>query len=150
MHGDCGMKADDAQQQPQPAPQGSVGTGGLNGPPDPQAGQQPGLSPASAGPSNSSQRSLESLPVPDANSQTSPTASEAHPGGFGEVLDATDDEGELASPAEQTRQQHEWNIAADQALRSAKACGHEPGASPDRCTRTGKSIQDWRAILRTS
>ena len=41
------------------------------------------------------------------------------PGGFGEVWDATDEHGEPASPAEKRRQEHEWGIAAEQALRSA-------------------------------
>jgi hypothetical protein len=50
----------------------------------------------------------------------------ARPGGFGEVLDAIDEQGQPASPAEKSRQEHEWSIAAEQALRSAKMCGQEP------------------------
>src|SRR5262245_9031061 len=50
----------------------------------------------------------------------------SRPGGFGEVQDATEENGDSASEAEKSRQQHEWSIAADQAMRSAKACGHEP------------------------
>lgn len=140
--------SNDAPQQPQPAPQPSAGTGGMGNPPDSQAGQQPGLSPPSPDPSNSSQSPAESLAVPDANSQESLTGSEPRPGGFGEVLDAIDDEGESASPAEQTRQQHEWSIAADQALRSAKTCGHEPRSVVRPLRESRESKQDWRAILR--
>jgi hypothetical protein len=40
-------------------------------------------------------------------------------GGFGEVWDATDEQGHPASPAEKRRQEHEWSIASEQALRSA-------------------------------
>lgn len=70
------------------------------------------------------------------------------PGGFGEVLDAVDDQGNAASPAEQSRQQHEWSIAADQAIRSAKACGREPGKVERPLRESRESEQDWRAILR--
>src|ERR1700741_2673569 len=50
---------------------------------------------------------------------------DSRPGRFGEVLDATDNEGNSLSPAEKSRQQQEWSIAAEQAIRSAKSCGHE-------------------------
>jgi predicted metal-dependent peptidase len=70
------------------------------------------------------------------------------PGGFGEVLDATDEHGQTASPAEQRRQEHEWSIAAEQALRSAKACGHDPVGVERPLTESRQSQQDWRAILR--
>ena len=49
------------------------------------------------------------------------------PGGFGEVLDAEGHDGKAAGQAEISRQEQEWSIAADQAVRSAKACGHIPG-----------------------
>jgi predicted metal-dependent peptidase len=69
-------------------------------------------------------------------------------GGFGEVLDATDEDGNPASPAEKSRQEHECTIAADQAMRSAKMCGQEPSnvARPLKENREAK--RDWRAILR--
>jgi predicted metal-dependent peptidase len=73
---------------------------------------------------------------------------ENRPGGFGEVLDATDEEGNPASPAEKSRQEHEWAIAADQALRSAKMCGREPGNVARPLQESRQSRQDWRAILR--
>jgi predicted metal-dependent peptidase len=69
-------------------------------------------------------------------------------GGFGEVWDATDDQGHPASPAEKRRQEHEWSIAAEQALRSAKACGHEPAGVDRPLSESRQSRQDWRAILR--
>lgn len=70
------------------------------------------------------------------------------PGGFGEVWDATDDGGSPASPAEVRRQQHEWAIAAEQALCVAKSCGSEPGGVERSLTESRESDQDWRAILR--
>jgi predicted metal-dependent peptidase len=69
-------------------------------------------------------------------------------GGFGEVWDATDDQGHPASAAEKRRQEHEWSIAAEQALRSAKACGHEPVGVDRPLSESRESRQDWRAILR--
>ena len=69
-------------------------------------------------------------------------------GGFGEVVDAADEQGQTASPAEKRRQEHEWGIAAEQALRSAKACGNEPGGIERPVCESRQSQQDWRAILR--
>jgi predicted metal-dependent peptidase len=69
-------------------------------------------------------------------------------GGFGEVWDATDEHGQTASPAEKRRQEHEWGIAAEQALRSAKAWGDEPAGIERPLIESRKSEQDWRAILR--
>ena len=70
------------------------------------------------------------------------------PGGFGEVWDATDEHGQTASPAEMRRQEHEWGIAAEQALRSAKAWGHEPAGVERPLSESRQSQRDWRAILR--
>jgi len=70
------------------------------------------------------------------------------PGAFGEVVDATDEHGQTASPAEQRRQEHEWGIAAEQAIRSAKFCGHDPLAVDRPLSESRQSQQDWRAILR--
>jgi predicted metal-dependent peptidase len=70
------------------------------------------------------------------------------PGGFGEVWDATDEHGQTASPAEKRRQEHEWGIAAEQAVRSAKAWGHEPAGIKRPLSDSRQSQQDWRAILR--
>jgi len=98
-------------------------------------------------------------PKPDSSQQSAstqggPTTGEAggsastRPGGFGEVWDATDEHGDTASPAEKRRQEHEWSIAAEQALRSAKACGHEPASVDRPLSESRESQQDWRAILR--
>ncbi len=64
------------------------------------------------------------------------------------MLDASDEHGQPASPAEQRRQEHEWGIAAEQALRSAKACGHDPLGVGRPLTEGRQSQQDWRAIMR--
>jgi len=72
----------------------------------------------------------------------------ARPGGFGEVLDAIDEQGQPASPAEKSRQEHDWRIAAEQALRSAKMCGQEPAGAERPLSESRQSRQDWRAILR--
>jgi predicted metal-dependent peptidase len=70
------------------------------------------------------------------------------PGGFGEVWDATDDQGSRASQVENSRQQQEWNIAAEQAMRSANSCGREPANLARPISENRQSTQDWRAILR--
>jgi predicted metal-dependent peptidase len=72
----------------------------------------------------------------------------ARPGGFGEVWDATDEQGHAASLAETRRQQHEWAIATEQALRAAKSCGCEPAGLERPLSESRQSQQDWRAILR--
>jgi predicted metal-dependent peptidase len=100
-------------------------------------------------------------PDPKANSPTQSVSKQAGPtkgkapdprstqsGGFGEVWDATDEQGHPASPAEKRRQEHEWSIAAEQALRSAKACGQEPAGVDRPLSENRQSRQDWRAILR--
>ena len=75
-------------------------------------------------------------------------APDSRPGHFGEVLDATDNEGMPASPAEKSRQQQEWSIAAEQAICSAKSCGHEAANLERPLRESRESRQDWRAILR--
>jgi predicted metal-dependent peptidase len=72
----------------------------------------------------------------------------ARPGGFGEVLDAQGQDGGPASQAERSRQEHEWSIAAEQALRSAKACGRLPAGVERPLERARESRQDWRSVLR--
>jgi predicted metal-dependent peptidase len=70
------------------------------------------------------------------------------PGGFGEVWDVTDEQGRPESQAENSRQQQEWNIAAEQAMRSAKSCGREPANLARPLRENRKPKQDWRALLR--
>jgi len=70
------------------------------------------------------------------------------PGGFGEVIDALGEDDRPASEAERSRQQQEWSIAADQAIRSAKACGHVPNNIDRPLAESRQSKQDWRSVLR--
>ena len=110
---------------PSPSPSGSTGSG------SPTHGSSP-TSPRQDGPEGKG-----------ADETSSPQS-----GGFGEVLDAIDEDGPPASEAENRRQQHEWTIAAEQALRSAKTCGHEPVAVERNLQESRESKQDWRSTLR--
>ena len=73
---------------------------------------------------------------------------DSRPGRFGEVLDANDNEGNPLWPAEKSRRQQEWSIAAEQAICSAKSCGHEASSLERPLRESRESTQDWRAILR--
>jgi predicted metal-dependent peptidase len=70
------------------------------------------------------------------------------PGAIGEVTDAVDENGAAPSQAEKARQEREWAIASEQALRSARACGHEPSGVERAIERERQSEVDWRAVLR--
>jgi predicted metal-dependent peptidase len=146
LQNDGNASGGECQSPPQACPGGS----GTNPPPSLPTHNGGGIPdqhsqamPSSAETSQGSQK--DSVPG-SSNKDTSLTP--ARPGGFGEVLDACDDSGEPASEAEIVRQQHEWNIAADQALRSSKACGHEPADVDRPLKESRESKQDWRAILR--
>jgi predicted metal-dependent peptidase len=103
----------------------------------------PSQQPSDSGPQD------QADPQQGGNPQTSQRGTPSpRPGGFGDVLDATEDDGQPASEAEKSRQQHEWNIAADQAIRSAKACGHEPANVDRPLSESRETKQDWRTILR--
>ena len=111
-------------------------SGGGNG----QDGPQP--TPSQPPPESSLDNQLDNQSVPKTGTKS------PRPGGFGEVLDATGEDGRAASEAEKSRQQHEWSIAAEQAMRSAKACGRE-AANVDRpLNESRRSKRDWRTILR--
>lgn len=118
-----------------------------------QSAQPPAQSQTGPNPAGGNQSPDSSSPGPDGRSASAPQTpgdglAEPRPGGFGEVLDAADDAGNPASEAERTRQANEWSIAAEQAMRAAKACGHE-AADVDRPLKESReSKQDWRAILR--
>jgi predicted metal-dependent peptidase len=71
-----------------------------------------------------------------------------HPGAVGEVTDAVGEDGKTASEAERQRQEREWGIAAEQALRSAKACGNEPGGVERALNELRSGQVDWRSVLR--
>ncbi|TAM83474.1 MAG: hypothetical protein EPN47_05025 [Acidobacteria bacterium] len=126
-----------------PAQSGGQATGGGMTSTGPQAAQGPRTQESSA---PSACQPAENR-TPETRDRT-PDPASMRAGGFGEVWDATDDQGHPASPAEKRRQGHEWNIAAEQALRSAKACGHEPGGVQRPLSESRESKQDWRAILR--
>jgi predicted metal-dependent peptidase len=121
---------------------GSDGGGTSQDQQQPQNGQPPATS------SNSQTQRVSSRDILAPEQAQESCAPEPRPGGFGEVLDATDDQGNPASQAEKSRQQHEWNIAADQAVRSAKACGNEPAQIERPLRESRGSAQDWRALLR--
>ncbi len=97
-------------------------------------------------------------PPPDGNSQgnesgrvipgTNGADGAAASWSIGEVLDATDDSGYPASEAETKRQEHDWAIAAEQAVRSSEMCGHEAADLARPLKENRESAQDWRAILR--
>jgi predicted metal-dependent peptidase len=128
-----GSGSNQGQQQTSPSggtannPQATPSTGV----PDPK----PDISSQSASERQGQTRGRSTAPIP------------ARPGGFGEIIDPTDEHGQAASPAEKRRQEHEWSIAAEQALRSAKACGHDPAGVERPLTESRQSQQDWRAIL---
>jgi len=123
-----------------PQQQTNAGGGMGNGP-------QGTHSPAPSDPkSDSSNGSCPSQSEPQTGQAVEPASMRS--GGFGEVWDATDEHGQAASPAEKRRQEHEWDIAAEQAQRSAKAWGHEPAGIERPLSDSRQSQQDWRAILR--
>jgi predicted metal-dependent peptidase len=106
------------------------------------AENQPQAQPGSGGPSSQ----LSSQSQGEAGDGDDPSV--PRPGGFGEVLDASDEAGNPASEAEATRQANEWAIASEQAMRMSNSCGHAP-AGIERCLKEAReSKQDWRAILR--
>jgi len=110
-------------------------------------GQQQTPGPAPSSPSCDSTPQAVPMQSDQPSGQVS-RSTPTQPGRFGEVLDACDEHGQPASPAEQRRQEHEWGIAAEQALRSAKACGHDPLGVERPLIEGRQSQQDWRAILR--
>jgi predicted metal-dependent peptidase len=65
----------------------------------------------------------------------------------GEVIDAVGEDGKTASQAERRRQEREWSIAAEQAMRSAKACGHEPAGVDRVLEEARRGSVDWRSVL---
>jgi predicted metal-dependent peptidase len=123
-------------QTPPPSPGG--GTAG---------GQQQTPGPAPSTPSSGNTPQPVSAHADQGSGKVANSTS-TQPGRFGEVVDATDEQGQTASPAELRRQEHEWGIAAEQALRSAKVCGHHPLGVERPLTESRQSQQDWRAILR--
>lgn len=134
------LKQRQASSQPQPQQQSAAqtgGGGGVNSPGQPPSTPQETPQPTQQQPEQQSQ--LQG--VPD-------ELTKAREGGFGEVLDAVGEDHKPASPADLSRQTHEWAISAEQALCSAKACGREPGGIERPLAQARESGHDWRAILR--
>jgi predicted metal-dependent peptidase len=120
--------------------------------PDSTPAQSPSQSSAQSGGAGNGSNALGQTPPQTDHQPQLPGESdqspEARAGGFGEVLDAVGEDNQPASPAELSRQIHEWAISTDQALCSAKACGHEPGGIERPLAQARQSEHDWRAILR--
>jgi predicted metal-dependent peptidase len=85
-------------------------------------------------------KSSDQHPASDAHTSTGEAT-------FGEVLDAAGAAGESSSEADRVEQQREWSVAAEQALRSAAACGRTPAGVARPLTETRATKLDWRAIL---
>ncbi len=144
-------------QPPQSSGGPSTGSNGAAQPnqPQPSGSQTPS---SGSGPSQQTASAPQNAPQPTQPSpEPLPGGSEqggtdqgitARPGGFGEVTDATNEDGTPASPAEMSRQQHEWATHAEQAMCSAKACGRMPGGIERQLKEARESRCDWRAILR--
>jgi predicted metal-dependent peptidase len=128
-----------AAQPNQPQPSGSQMPVSGSGP-----RQQTAWAPQDA--PQPTQPSLEPFPVGPEGGTDQPIP--ARRGGFGEVMDATNEDGTPASPAEMSRQRHEWATHAEQAMCSAKACGRMPGGIERQLKDSRESQCDWRAILR--
>lgn len=129
-----------------PQTQGAgAGTSSGNGTSTPQAHPQSG--PASSG-SVSQPSPPDSTPGLGQPALDDDDLNVPREGGFGEVLDATDDEGNLAGEGESSRQASEWAIAAQQALQSAKGQGRGTTDVERPLRESRESTQDWRAILR--
>jgi predicted metal-dependent peptidase len=136
-----GTPSDDSSQaQRQPAP----GAGTANSP-QPNNGTEP--DPKRNAGATSSSSAAQNGRVPG-TAETSKSTMAARAGCFGEVMDATEENGDPASEAERNRLQHEWRIAAEQAMQSAKACGREPGSLDRPLSESRESTQDWRSIVR--
>jgi predicted metal-dependent peptidase len=124
------------------------------------ATSEPTPQPPNTGPGTGAGQGTQGEPAPGAEPDVQPRSPTQNASGnqggnqlprsgaFGEVWDATDEQDSPASQAENSRQQHEWSIAADQALRSAKSCGREPDNLARPLNDSRQSKQDWRALLR--
>lgn len=118
----------------------------------------PANSDCSSGSGNSQQDGTQAAATGSEKRPQDPTAAQTQSeprvnqpvrdGAFGEVTDAIDEDGRPAGEAERSRQQQEWNIAAGQAMRSAKVCGREPTNIDRPLANSRNSKQDWRSVLR--
>lgn len=124
----------------------------------PQQGPQHDQSPNSGGGTQPSTQAAQNAGANTGATCDSPQVKDPHagesrnqyePGRFGEVRDSTDEDGKAASAAEKNRQQHEWSIAADQAMRVSKSCGSQPLGIDRALCDSRESHRDWRTILRS-
>jgi predicted metal-dependent peptidase len=145
-------------QAPQSSGAPSNSRNGVTQPSQPKASgnQMPGTE---SGTSQQTTSEPQNAPDPTTQPSPEPTAAQreqqrsdqpiaSRPGGFGEVLDATNEDGTPASPAEMSRQRHEWATHAEQAMCSAKACSRMPGGIERQLKGVRESRCDWRTILR--
>ena len=135
----------------QPAPQSS-GSGGGSAAPNSQPQAGPSASGNGAAPTpNTTPPSSSNRPLPTSQPEIvegQDDLDQPREGGFGEVLDATDDDGDPAGQGEMTRQASEWAVAAEQALQASKAQGHGTTDLERPLKESRESTQNWRAILR--
>jgi predicted metal-dependent peptidase len=103
---------------------------------------------SSGAPSGTSAGASQPGPAAGSSSVDQQQPHTQRPGAVGEVIDASGEDGKAASQAERLRQEREWGIAAEQAIRSAKACGHEPAGVERALEEERKGKVDWRSVLR--
>jgi predicted metal-dependent peptidase len=120
---------------------GGTGSGGAAPNSQPEAGSGPTNTPQ---PSSSNGAGENAQTTPDDEDELS----SPREGGFGEVLDATDEDDNPAGEGEASRQASEWAVAAQQALQAAKAQGHGTSDVERPLKESRQSTQNWRAILR--
>lgn len=70
------------------------------------------------------------------------------PGGMGEVRDATDEEGQVATESDKRQMEQDWKIAVAQAARQQKSCGNLPGELQRMVDEIVNPTVDWRELLR--
>ena len=149
-----------ASQTQSPQPSGSPSSGG-SGAAQPNQPESPGSQTSGSGSGPSPHTASAPQNAPQAATQRSPKPTPVEPGqrgsdqptparsgGFGEVMDATNEDGTPASPAEMSRQRQEWATHAEQAMCAAKACGRMPGGIERQLKEARESQCDWRTILR--
>jgi predicted metal-dependent peptidase len=128
------------------APQPQAGDHGPSSEPKPQESQGKSRS----GCRKKSPPNLQASPGSDPStpSTLSQTDSDERPGAIGEVRDARGENGDSLSEAERTKQEQDWAVAAEQAARIAKTCGHAPLGVDRLLQEARESKKDWRSILR--
>jgi predicted metal-dependent peptidase len=128
------------------APQAQAANGGSSPNPEPQKPQTKPKDGRSKKPPAKPQISPghgASQPSNPAQPGTGP-----RPGAVGDVTDATGENRDPASEAEKTEQEQDWAVAAEQAARIAKTCGHVPLGVDRLLQEARESKKDWRSILR--